>query len=149
MRFSCIDDEGEGVEYMRWWISQRISPGVHGIKYCRDTFSSSFGTIKQFFQDTAWNAWWLTTLLSLTVNFLNSSEYRGLVCGDVSNWLNGSLKNVFIDIVLIDFINYNDYNFINYKIYKLYRIIIHLILLLTFYLMMTNIYLLSAQLAFW
>ena len=73
----------------------------------------------------------MTTLLSLTVNFLNSSEYRGLVCGDVSNWLNGSLKNVFIDIVLIDFINY--------KIYKLYRIIIHLILLLTFYLMMTNI----------
>ena len=116
---------------MRWWISQRISSGVHGIKYCRDTFSSSFGTIKQFFQDIAWNAWWVTTLLSLTVNFLNSSEYRGLVCGDVSNWLNGSLKNVFIDIVLIDFINY--------KIYKLYRIIIHLILLLTFYLMMTNI----------
>ena len=135
-------------DWSTWGVGfLRESPQVLMVLSIAETlFLPALVQFNNLFHDIGWNAWWLITLLSLTVNFLNSSEYRGLACGDVSNWLNNSQKCVYRQSINRF---YKDYNFINYKIYKWYIIIIHLILLLTSYLMMTNIYLLSAQLAFW
>lgn len=80
-----------------------------------------FGTIGTIFPGYI-NDWLLTSLFFLLLN--SKTLFRGLACGDVSNWLNENLQKLFIDLLNVN---------IFYEVPEIE------ILLFKFYLLTTNI----------
>lgn len=61
--------------------------------------TSRFGTVGTIFSGYR-NDWLLTSLFFLLLN--SKTLFRGLACGDVSNWLNENLQKLVIDLLNVN-----------------------------------------------